>query len=55
MNLPWSHAGMPALSLPAGRSSDTAMPLGIQFIAPHGNDEELVTRARQLEGDLPQL
>ena len=52
MNLPWTHAGMPVLGLPAGESSDSGMPLGIQFIAPMGRDEELLAWGAVLERDL---
>ena len=52
MNLPWTHAGMPVLGLPAGESSDSGMPLGIQFIAPMGRDEELLAWGAGLERDL---
>ena len=52
MNLPWTHAGMPVLGLPAGRSSVSGMPLAIQFIAPVGGDEELLAWGAQLESDL---
>ena len=52
MNLPWTHAGMPVLGLPAGSSSASGMPLGIQFIAPMGGDEELLAWGAGLERDL---
>jgi Asp-tRNA(Asn)/Glu-tRNA(Gln) amidotransferase A subunit family amidase len=55
MNLPWTHTGMPVVSLPAGRASDSGMPLGIQFIAPFHCDEELLAWAALLEGDLDPL
>ena len=52
MNLPWTHAGMPVLGLPAGESSASGMPLGIQFIAPVGGDEELLAWGAGLERGL---
>ena len=52
MNLPWTHAGMPVLGLPAGESSDSGMPLGIQFIAPISRDEELLAWGAGLERGL---
>ena len=52
MNLPWTHTGMPVMALPAGRASDSGMPLGIQFIAPFHRDEELLAWAVYLERDL---
>ena len=52
MNLPWTHAGMPVLGLPAGESSVSGMPLGIQFIARMDRDEELLAWGAGLERDL---
>ena len=52
MNLPWTHTGMPVIALPAGRASDSGMPLGIQFIAPFHCDEALLAWAVLLERDL---
>ncbi len=55
MNLPWTHTGMPVIALPAGRASDSGMPLGIQFIAPFQCDEELLAWAVLLERDMDPL
>ncbi len=55
MNLPWTHTGMPVIALPAGRASDSGMPLGIQFIAPFQCDEELLAWAAHLERDMDPL
>ena len=44
MNLPWTHAGMPAVTLPAGRASN-GLPLGIQLVARFGEDEKLLAWA----------
>jgi len=41
MNLPWTHAGMPALSLPAGRAA-SGLPLGLQVSARAGQDAALL-------------
>jgi len=49
MNLPWTHAGMPAITLPAGKAKN-GLPLGLQFVAPFGADEKLVAWCRALEG-----
>jgi Asp-tRNA(Asn)/Glu-tRNA(Gln) amidotransferase A subunit family amidase len=44
MNLPWTNAGVPALTLPAGRAAN-GLPLGLQLIAPYGQDEQLLAWA----------
>jgi Asp-tRNA(Asn)/Glu-tRNA(Gln) amidotransferase A subunit family amidase len=48
MNLPWTHAGLPTLSLPSGWSADR-LPLGTQFVGRFGQDERLVAWAVGLE------
>ncbi|MCK6473081.1 MAG: amidase [Planctomycetes bacterium] len=50
MNLPWTHAGLPVLGLPAGRAS--GLPLGMQFAARFSADEALAAQAPHLEGAL---
>lgn len=47
MNLPWTNAGLPAVTLPAGRA-ENGMPLGIQLIAPFMGDELLLYWAEGL-------
>lgn len=47
MNLPWTHAGMPALSLPAGRGS-LDLPLGLQLAGRFREDENLLMWAEDL-------
>ena len=49
MNLPWTHAGMPVITLPAGRAKN-GLPLGLQFIAPFGADELLLAWCQVLAG-----
>jgi Asp-tRNA(Asn)/Glu-tRNA(Gln) amidotransferase A subunit family amidase len=41
MNLPWTHAGLPTLSLPAGVTPE-GLPLGLQIAARWQADEQLV-------------
>lgn len=41
MNLPWTNAGLPALTVPAGRSNE-GLPLGLQLVAPFMGDELLL-------------
>ncbi|MFJ9951444.1 amidase [Kitasatospora sp. NPDC091207] len=48
MSLPWSYAGLPALSLPAGVSA-AGLPLGLQVVGAAGADELLLARAAPLE------
>ncbi|MFJ8431659.1 amidase [Kitasatospora sp. NPDC094019] len=48
MSLPWSHAGLPALSLPAGVTA-AGLPLGLQVVGEAGADERLLALAVVLE------
>jgi aspartyl-tRNA(Asn)/glutamyl-tRNA(Gln) amidotransferase subunit A len=45
-----SLAGLPALSLPVGRSE--GLPIGAQLVAPHFEEELMLAAARVLEGGL---
>jgi Asp-tRNA(Asn)/Glu-tRNA(Gln) amidotransferase A subunit family amidase len=47
MNLPWTHAGVPALTLPVGWSANR-LPLGLQLVARFGADEELLAWSQAL-------
>ena len=47
INLPWTHSGLPTLNLPAGMT-DEGLPLGIQCVAPYGNDEMLLEWAGRI-------
>ncbi len=51
MCLPWSNAGLPALSLPAGHAAG-GLPLGLQVVGGFGADEDLLTAAAGIEGVL---
>ncbi len=44
MSLPWSHAGLPSVCLPAGRAGN-GLPLGVQCVAGAGRDEALLAWA----------
>ena len=48
MNLPWTHAGLPSVTFPAGRAAN-GLPLGMQCVAAAGADERLLAWARQLQ------
>jgi Asp-tRNA(Asn)/Glu-tRNA(Gln) amidotransferase A subunit family amidase len=47
MNLPWTHAGMPAISLPAGNAAH-GLPLGFQCIGRFMHDERLLAWAEPI-------
>lgn len=47
MNLPWTHAGLPSLNLPAGVAQN-GLPLGLQVVAGWQQDEELLAWAAQI-------
>ncbi|MFC7136947.1 amidase family protein [Halobaculum litoreum] len=40
LNLPWTHAGLPTVGLPAGAVD--GLPVGIQVVAGFGRDERLL-------------
>ncbi|MFW5790832.1 MAG: amidase family protein, partial [Bacillota bacterium] len=41
MNLPWTNAGLPAITVPAGKTEE-GLPLGLQLAAGYGLDERLL-------------
>lgn len=51
MNLPWTHAGLPAVSLPSGMSRE-GLPMGLQLIGPWMGDEALLKVTRQVAESL---
>jgi Asp-tRNA(Asn)/Glu-tRNA(Gln) amidotransferase A subunit family amidase len=51
MNRPWTHAGMPVATVPAGRAAN-GLPLGMQCIGRAGDDAWLVAFANQLSQEL---
>ncbi len=48
--LPWTHAGLPAVSLPAGTDA-AGWPMGLQVVGRFGKDEELLTLTARLSVD----
>ena len=52
MNLPWSHAGVPTLTLPAGRGV-SGLPIGLQIAGAWWRDEDLLEWGIEIEEALP--
>lgn len=50
MNLPWTYAGMPAITLPAGTAE--GLPLGLQLVGRYGEDEALISWSRAVARSL---
>ena len=48
MNLPWTQAGFPVLTIPSGKNP-AGLPYGLQLVARPGEDERLLDWARGLE------
>ncbi|MFD3420619.1 amidase [Streptomyces decoyicus] len=48
MCLPWSNAGLPAVSVPAGQAAN-GLPLGLQLVGRFGADEDLLHGAAGIE------
>ncbi|HZC26789.1 MAG TPA: amidase [Actinopolymorphaceae bacterium] len=51
MNLPWTQARLPVVTVPAGRARSSGLPLGLQCVARPGADEALLTWATSLAMD----
>jgi Asp-tRNA(Asn)/Glu-tRNA(Gln) amidotransferase A subunit family amidase len=47
MNLPWTHAGLPTLGVPAGRHAD-GLPMGLQLTGRYLGDEDLLRFGREI-------
>ena len=54
MNLPWTHAGMPTLVVPAGETAE-GLPMGVQLAARFHSDEELLAHGKEIEAALAGL
>ncbi len=48
MNLPWTHAGVPTVSVPSGTTND-GLPLGLQCASRAGTDEWLLSWAQEIQ------
>ena len=51
MNLPWTHLGLPTLTLPAGGAAN-GLPLGLQVVGTWMADEKLLAWASGIELEL---
>lgn len=47
MNLPWTHSGLPTMSLPAGKN-DAGLPLGLQLTGRWYEDEAMLSWAAEI-------
>lgn len=47
MNRPWTYAGVPAVTVPAGETAD-GLPLGLQLVGPYMEDERLLLWAARV-------
>jgi Asp-tRNA(Asn)/Glu-tRNA(Gln) amidotransferase A subunit family amidase len=54
MSFPWTFAGLPTVSLPAGYSA-SSLPLGMQCVGAFGSDEQLLAWAKNLADSLAPL
>ena len=48
MNLPWTHSGLPAVNLPAGKNEE-GLPMGLQVVGRWYEDEAVLEWCAQLE------
>jgi Asp-tRNA(Asn)/Glu-tRNA(Gln) amidotransferase A subunit family amidase len=48
MNLPWTHAGLPTVSIPAG-TNQAGLPLGLQVVGRWNGDEALLSWSEAIE------
>ena len=51
-NFPFNISGLPAISLPLGRSAG-GMPIGVQLVGRYGDEATVLALSTQLEGEMP--
>lgn len=51
MNLPWSHAGVPTVTIPASQTED-GLPIGLQCAGHYGHDEWLLSWCENIQSIL---
>ena len=51
MNLPWTHSGVPSITVPAGLN-EAGMPMGLQVVGRFGGDEDLINWSESIEQSL---
>ena len=48
MNLPWTHALLPVVTMPCGTDPGSGLPLGLQLVGKFGEDEALVAQCQAI-------
>jgi Asp-tRNA(Asn)/Glu-tRNA(Gln) amidotransferase A subunit family amidase len=48
MNLPWTHALLPVVTMPCGNDQGSGLPLGLQVVGKFGEDEALVAQCQAI-------
>lgn len=51
-NSPWSYCGLPSITIPCGMDKEKGLPLGMQIVAPHHGERELLVAARWCQEQL---
>lgn len=51
MNLPWTYAGLPVITLPVGKAKN-GLPIGLQITGSFNKDEEMIAFAKNIESSI---